>query len=93
MDVVPYVAAPAVAAQPMDVLVNGQRIQSYDQLPRGNVRCVIPGHVLTGQGPVEIVLHHPAAISPRIAAGENDDRRLAVAFYRLSLICTSGSPQ
>jgi hypothetical protein len=93
MEVVPYIAAPAVAAQPMDVLINGQLIQSYDQLERGNVRCIVPGHVLTGQGPVEIVLHHPAAISPRMAAGENDDRRLAVAFYRLSLICASRDPQ
>jgi hypothetical protein len=90
MDVVPYVAAPAVTAQTMDILINGHQIQSYHELPRGLVRCSVPAHLLLGQGPVEIVLNHPAAISPRIAAGENDDRRLAVAFYRLSLICSAG---
>jgi hypothetical protein len=93
MEVVPYVAAPAVSAQTMDVLVNGQLIQSYGELPRGQVRCAVPGRLLQENGPVEIVLHHPAAISPRNAAGENDDRRLAVAFYRLSLICGGDAPE
>jgi hypothetical protein len=87
MQVVPFVAPPAVTAQTMNVTVNGGLVHTFDPLPRGKVECWVPGHLLNGRDTVEIILDHPAAISPRVAAGENDDRRLAVAFYRLSLIC------
>jgi hypothetical protein len=87
MEVVPFVAPPAVAAQTMSVTVNGELVHTFDPLPRGKVECSVPGRLLCGRDTIEIILGHPAAISPRVAAGENDDRRLAVAFYRASLIC------
>jgi hypothetical protein len=86
MEVIPFVAPPALTAQPLDVTINGERIHSFDPLPRGKVECAVPARLLQGAGTVEIVLDHPAATSPRVAAGQNDDRRLAVAFYRVSLI-------
>jgi hypothetical protein len=46
----------------------------------------VPGDVMRGKDAVEIVLRHPAAVRPSAVAGEDDIRRLAVAFYRLSLI-------
>jgi hypothetical protein len=87
MDVVPFIAPPAVTAQTMSVTVNGALVHRFDPLPRGEVECAVPGRLLTGRDTIAIILDHPAAISPRAAAGENDDRRLAVAFYRLTLIC------
>jgi hypothetical protein len=87
MDVVPFVAPPALTAQTLGVTINGALVHTFDPLPRGEVGCTIPGHLLQDRDTVEIVMHHPAAISPRAAAGQDDDRRLAVAFYRVSLIC------
>jgi hypothetical protein len=87
MDVVPFVSPPALSAQTLGVTINGALVHTFDPLPRGEVGCTIPGHLLQDRDTVEIVLDHPGAISPRAAAGQNDDRRLAVAFYRLSLIC------
>jgi hypothetical protein len=45
-------------------------------------RAFVSGHEM-----IEIILDHPAAISPKAALGQKDDRRLAVSFRRLSLIC------
>jgi hypothetical protein len=87
MEVVPFIAPPALTAQTMAVTVNGELVHTFDPLPRGKIECAIPGHLLDGSETIEIVLDHPAAVSPRVAAGQNDDRRLAVAFYRVSLIC------
>jgi hypothetical protein len=87
MEVAPFVAPPAVAAQTMSVTVNGELVHTFDPLPHGKVECSVPGRLLCARDTIEIILGHPAATSPRVAAGENDDRRLAVAFYRASLIC------
>jgi hypothetical protein len=87
MEVVPFVSPPVLMAQPMAVTVNGEAVHMFDPLPRGKAECTIPSRLLDGDDRVEIILDHPAATSPRAAAGQNDDRRLAVAFYRLSLIC------
>ena len=74
-------------AQAMSVTVNGELVHTFDPLPRGKVECSVPGRLLYGRDTIEIMLDHPAAISPSAAAGQNDDRRLAVAFCRVSLIC------
>ncbi len=87
MQVVPFVAPPVLLAQTLGVTMNGELVHMFDPLPRGMVGCTVPGRVLNGRDMIEIVLDHPAATSPRTAAGQNDDRRLAAAFYRLSLMC------
>jgi hypothetical protein len=86
MEVVPFVAPPALAAQPLGVTVNGELVHTFNPLPRGKVECAVPNRLLDGRDNIEIVLDHPAATSPRTATGQNDDRRLAVAFSRVSLI-------
>jgi hypothetical protein len=85
-DVVPFLAPPVLPAQSMGVTVNGEPIHVFDPLLRGRVGCVVPGHHLQGLETVAIVLDHPKAAVPRALTGENDDRRLAVAFRSLSLI-------
>jgi hypothetical protein len=84
-DVVPFVAPPAVLTQSMGVTVNGEKVHTFDPLARGRVGCSVPGRHLNGLDTVAIVLDHPKAAVPRHVTGENDDRRLAVAFHSLSL--------
>ncbi len=87
MDVVPFISPPAVESQSLCVVVNGEAVQTFDPLPRGMVSCEIPGALLQGSEFVTIILEHPGATSPRQAAGQNDDRRLAISFRTLSLAC------
>lgn len=91
MDVAPFIAPPAVEAQTLSVTVNGEWVHTFDPLVRGKVGCMIPSRLLDGGDAIEIVLDHPLAASPRVVKGQNDDRRLAVSFRRLSLIGTSDS--
>jgi hypothetical protein len=86
LDVVPFLAPPVLPAQSLGVTVNGDPIHMFDPLVRGRVGCVVPGRHLEGLETVVIVLDHPKAAVPREVTGENDDRRLAVAFRSLSLI-------
>jgi hypothetical protein len=85
LDVVPFVAPPAVLAQSLRVMVNGELTHVFDPLARGKVGCAVPGRQVKDNEVVEIVLEHPNATSPRAATGENDDRRLAIAFQSVSL--------
>ncbi len=87
MDVVPYIKPPLLPCQQLDVVIGGALVHSFPALPRGAVGCVVPGHLVQGHARIEIVFDHPNATSPMLAAGEGDDRRLGVAFSRLSLIC------
>lgn len=87
MNVGPFVAPPAVMAQTMSVAVNGTLVHTFDPVPRGEVECSVPGRLISGHDTTEMILGHPAAISPKDALGHKDDRRLAVAFHRLSVIC------
>jgi hypothetical protein len=87
MDVLPYSKPPLLPRQRLDVMVGGMLVHSFAPLPRGEIGCLVPGHLLAGQPTAEIVMHHPHAASPMLVAGEADDRRLAVAFRRLALVC------
>ena len=85
MDVVPFVHLPAVPRQRLGVRINGAPVHSIDTLTRGVVTVTLPGALLQGVDPVEIVFEHPDATSPRQANQQKDDRRLAVAFRSLSI--------
>ena len=87
MTVTPYVRPPLLPRQRLDVLVSGTLVHGFPSLSRGEVGCVVPGHLLAGRKTVEIVLDHPDAASPMLISGERDDRRLGIAFSRLSLVC------
>ncbi len=86
MDVVPFVAPPVLPGQTVRVLVNGTLIHTFNPMPRGICRCAIPAGLLAGRDWVEIVLEHPDAARPKDVSGQDDSRRLAVSFHRLSLI-------
>jgi hypothetical protein len=83
----PYVFAPLLPRQRLDISVGGKWVHSFFALPHGSVGCVVPGHLVTGRKEIEIVLGHPHAASPMLVAGHHDDRRLGAAFYRMALIC------
>jgi len=87
MDVVPYIKPPLLPRQRLDVLIDGTLVHSFVALPRGEVACVVPGHLVSGRSAIEIVLDHPHAASPMLVAGEADDRRLGVSFRRVALVC------
>jgi hypothetical protein len=87
MDVAPFIKPPLLPRQRLDVLIGGTLVHRFAALPRGEVGCVVPGHLVAGQAAIEIVLDHPDAASPMLVAGEGDDRRLGVSFHRLALVC------
>jgi hypothetical protein len=87
MDVLPFIKPPLLPRQRLDVLIGGTLVHSFVSLPRGEVGCVVPGHLAAGRATIEIVLDHPNAASPMLVAGEGDDRRLGVSFRRLALVC------
>jgi len=87
MDVTPYIRPPLLPRQRLDVLIGGSLVHSFAALPRGEVGCVVPGHLVAGRTTIEIMLDHPHAASPMLVAGDGDDRRLGVSFRRLALVC------
>nr|WP_294516744.1 hypothetical protein [uncultured Rhodopila sp.] len=87
MEAIPFKAVPLVPHQRLDVRIGGTLVQSFDPLPRGTVGCVVPGHLVAGRETIDIVLDHPDAASPMLVSGDHDDRRLAVCFIRLALVC------
>ena len=87
MEVKPFISKPWVPHQRLDVRVAGTLVQRYDPLPHGRVGCVVPGHLIAGREKVDIVLDHPDAASPLLVSGGQDDRRLAVCFMSLALVC------
>lgn len=87
MDVTPYIKLPLLPRQRLDVIIGGTLVHSFVSLPRGEVGCVVPGHLVAGRKEIEIVFDHPHAASPMLVAGEGDDRRLGVSFSRLALVC------
>ena len=89
MDVMPFVSPPLLPCQRLDVMIGETCVHSFDPLPRGEVGCIVPGHLIAGQSTVDIVFNHPHAASPLLVAGEPDDRRLGVSFSRLALVCAT----
>nr|WP_294504103.1 hypothetical protein [uncultured Rhodopila sp.] len=89
MEVIPYLALPWVPHQRLDVRIDGTLVHSFDPLPRGTVGCVVPGRLIAGQETIDIILDHPDAASPMLVSDGGDDRRLAVCFVRMALMCTA----
>ena len=89
MDVAPFVSPPLLPRQRLDVMIGETCVRSFDPLPRGEIGCVVPGHLVSGQRTVDIVFNHPHAASPMLVAGGPDDRRLGVSFSRLALVCAA----
>lgn len=89
MDVTPFVYPPLLPRQRLDVMIGETCIRSFDPLPRGEIGCIVPGHLIAERKTVDIVFNHPHAASPMLVAGASDDRRLGVSFSRLTLVCAA----
>ena len=89
MDVTPFVSPPLLPRQRLDVMIGETCVHSFDPLPRGEIGCVVPGHLIAEQSTIDIVFNHPYAASPMLVAGESDDRRLGISFSRLALVCVA----
>jgi hypothetical protein len=87
MDVTPFVRPPLLPSQRLDVFVEGTFVQSFDPVPRGEIGCVVPAALVAGKATVQVLFGHPQAASPMLIAGEGDDRRLALSFARVALVC------
>jgi hypothetical protein len=87
MNVKPYIKLPLLPRQRLEVTIGGRLVHSITDLSAGEVGCVVPGQLVSGGSQVEIIFDHPDAASPMLIAGETDDRRLAVSFNRLALVC------
>lgn len=82
-----FLHPPLLTQQRVDVIVSGRLVHTFKNVPGGEIGCAIPGRYVRGREKVEIVFNHPHAASPMLVMGGGDDRRLGVAFTRLSLVC------
>jgi hypothetical protein len=81
----PYECQPLLPRQRLDVLIDSVLVHSFDPVPRGLFGCEIPGHLIAGRQTIALQLDHPFAASPMLVAGQNDSRRLGIAFRSLRL--------
>jgi hypothetical protein len=81
MDVHPCIMPPEVPTQSLTIWVGGEIICTTSVAYRQKIRCAVPGRLVNGQAMIELAFDHPDAIAP-----QTDDRRLALAFYNLSLL-------
>jgi hypothetical protein len=86
MDVIPFIKLPLLPRQRLDIFVGGTFVHSFDPVPRGEIGCVVPGHLVAGRKTVDVVFAHPHAASPMLVANEGDDRRLGISFARVALV-------
>ena len=63
----------------------GSTVSPPCRVARSAVSC--RAGLVAGRDVVEVALQHPDASSPLLVEGHGDTRRLAVAFYRMTLVC------
>jgi hypothetical protein len=88
MDVAPFVAQGA-PCQPLIVSANNIILGHACLFGRTVLRAPIPSLALANADALDIVLYHPHALSPRATGLNVDDRALAFAFRKLSLVAGS----
>ena len=86
MDVTPSSGCRCCRVRRLDVRIDGTLIHGFLRCPAAR-SAASSRPVSRRRQTVEIVLDHPNAASPMLVAGDGDDRRLAVSFRRLALIC------
>jgi hypothetical protein len=90
IDAMPFIAPPALPAQRLEILVNGEFVQSFDPLPDGICGCIIPGRLIGGRDHIDILLAHPRAARPTDLDAGADLRRLAILFRKVTLAGMAG---
>ncbi len=93
LDIAPYLAPPALTAQRLEVIVNGELVRTFDPVEPGVTVCSVPGRLVHGHDRVDIVLTHPRATRPLDVDQGTDTRRLAIMFRRLKLTGTGATPE
>jgi hypothetical protein len=79
----PFVHAPAVPAQRLDIAVNGFHAASRTLAWPSTLRLELPPRAVLGAADITISLIHPDAAAPRAVGAGEDDRALA---FRLSAV-------
>jgi hypothetical protein len=92
MDIAPFLAPPALTSQRLEVLVNGELVETLDPVVSGIAVCPVPGRLIRGHDRVDILLVHPGATRPCDVDVAPDPRRLTVMFRRLTLTGMPASP-
>jgi hypothetical protein len=85
IDAMPFTAPPALPAQRLEILVNGEFVREFESFPDGIHGCAIPGRLIRGRDHIDILLAHPHATRPIDLNAGPDIRRLAILFRRLTL--------
>jgi hypothetical protein len=80
-------------AQRLVISVNQVELASFQLTIESRLQCPVPASLLDGHETIDITFHHPDAAQPgRLAGGNIDTRRLAVAFRRIALYRASATP-
>ena len=90
IDAMPFTVPPALPAQWLEILVNGEFVRSFDPLPDGISGCLIPGRLIGGRDHIDILLAHPRAARPIDLDAGPDERRLAILFRKVTLAGVAG---
>jgi hypothetical protein len=85
MDVVPFTVTPALPAQRLEVVLNGESAATFDPLMSGLITHIVPGMFINGRDHMEMILIHPNAARPCDLGAGRDDRPLAMLFHRLTI--------
>jgi len=85
IDAMPFTAPPALPAQRLEILVNGEFVREFESFPDGIHGCAIPGRLIRGRDHIDILLAHPHATRPIDLNAGPDIRRLAILFRRVTL--------
>jgi hypothetical protein len=89
----PFVRAGILPAQRLVISVNQVELASFQLTIESRLQCPVPASLLDGHETIDITFHHPDAAQPgRLAGGNIDTRRLAVAFRRIALYRASATP-
>lgn len=84
--VAPHNQPPGAPDQTLTVIVNGQDVGSATVSRPGDFDFAIPAALAAQRTPIELRLRHPRVFVPSEHGPSRDNRRLALAFYRCSLL-------
>jgi tetratricopeptide (TPR) repeat protein len=72
-----------IPKQTLRVLANGLLVADHDISRQSTIKVLIPKEVLSGSDFVSLEFDHPDYVSPKSLGVSNDDRQLAIAFFRI----------
>lgn len=86
VEVSPYLHPPTLRSQRLAIYVRDKLIGRSEVSERQTVmRLPLPAALLTGPGPIRVVLQHPDAVKPVDLGHSSDKRALSLAVRRMSV--------